>query len=243
MDISRHRKLTALRALLYRLAVLVVDDAEAVRTATGLVLEDLGARVRTAADGAEALERLRDELPDLVLCDLMMPRLDGRQLIRALRGDPRWAGLPVVAVSGIMDDRDVEPLRRLGFDACLAKPFSEVELGAAVFAAARARRALLRRQCRRLRTVAADKRAFAKRAVARCRMLRKAAADDARTRTRHPADRTGRPATGLFLPHRRAGDEGDRRGVVSWPSGCPGDRPDPRRYGEPVRTSADHVSG
>src|SRR5688572_30759133 len=86
----------ALLPLVRGLTVLVVDDDELVRDSTRLLFEDAGARVLTARDGADALDRLAAHTPDLVLSDLAMPEMDGYQLVARVRSDPARASLPMI---------------------------------------------------------------------------------------------------------------------------------------------------
>src|SRR5439155_702125 len=73
------------------------DDREGMRA----LFETLGARVISAGNGQEAMDRLREAGADVVLCDLRMPQVDGFEFIRRLRADPKCHGLPAIAVSGV----------------------------------------------------------------------------------------------------------------------------------------------
>jgi CheY-like chemotaxis protein len=103
--------------------VLVVDDEFAIVWSVGTQLQDEGYRVVPAANGREALERLAAGRPDLIITDIMMPRMDGRELLVALERDPATRDLPVIVMSAV--SRAVldaaGPLRCAGF---LRKPFS-----------------------------------------------------------------------------------------------------------------------
>ena len=79
--------------------VLVTDDDPVVIELTRQLLEDDGWTVRSAANGQEALDALADELPDVMLLDLMMPVMDGFETLRRLRGNPDTANLPVIIVT------------------------------------------------------------------------------------------------------------------------------------------------
>jgi signal transduction histidine kinase/ActR/RegA family two-component response regulator len=114
------------------LTVLVVEDAADTREAMHVMFEQLGARVTEAEHGGVAFERLEGALPDVVLCDLRMPVMDGYELIRHLRSDPRHATLPVVAVSGFASEDSFRKARQAGFDAYVSKPFEYEALVAAV---------------------------------------------------------------------------------------------------------------
>ncbi len=117
--------------------VLVVDDDADIRHALRLLLEDAGARVVSAANGLEALALLAIEAPDVILCDLRMPVLDGLGFIRRLRRNPRRAHTPVIAISAL-PTFDQERAHEAGFDGYLAKPFNVAHLEG-VLAAARVR--------------------------------------------------------------------------------------------------------
>ncbi len=108
--------------------VLVVDDSITVRRVTQRLLTREGFRVALAADGFQALDRLREEMPAVVLCDIEMPRMDGFELVRLLRAEPRWADLPVVMITSRTADKHRDHARSLGVDHYLGKPYDEAEL-------------------------------------------------------------------------------------------------------------------
>ena len=102
--------------------ILAVDDDADFRDGLTDVLDEFGYRVRTASNGREALEALRREpAPDVILLDLRMPVMDGREFHRAIAADARLSGIPLVVVSG---SREVEgEAKSLGASAVLPKPF------------------------------------------------------------------------------------------------------------------------
>jgi chemosensory pili system protein ChpA (sensor histidine kinase/response regulator) len=108
--------------------VLVVDDSITVRRVTQRLLQREGYRVALAADGLQALERLQQERPTVVLSDIEMPRMDGFDLVRNIRGDTRLAGLPVIMITSRIAEKHREHARELGVDHYLGKPYSEDEL-------------------------------------------------------------------------------------------------------------------
>ena len=118
--------------------VLVVEDEPDIQALIVHHLTREGFRCRTAADGAEALTRLRASTPDLVVLDLMLPGMDGLELTRRLRAEPAWAGLPIIMLTAKADEVDRVVGLEIGADDYLAKPFSTKELVARV-------RAVLRR--------------------------------------------------------------------------------------------------
>jgi CheY-like chemotaxis protein/anti-sigma regulatory factor (Ser/Thr protein kinase) len=110
------------------LSILVVEDSEDALEFLRNQLELLGARVTGSPDGRGALNLVRSAPPDLVLCDLRMPRLDGYEFIHELLAGPEAAHPPVVAMSGFVSDSDRQRTRDAGFKAHLAKPFDEATL-------------------------------------------------------------------------------------------------------------------
>ena len=112
--------------------ILAVDDVPDNLEIVRLRLESQGYRVATAADGVEALERMREFEPDLVLLDVMMPRLDGIEVVRTMRADPALRATPVILVTAKSDTRDVIEGLDAGGDDYLTKPFEHAALLARV---------------------------------------------------------------------------------------------------------------
>jgi chemosensory pili system protein ChpA (sensor histidine kinase/response regulator) len=108
--------------------VLVVDDSLTVRRVTQRLLVREGYRVTTAKDGLDALEKLADELPIVVLSDIEMPRMDGFDLVRNMRADRRLAPLPVIMITSRIAQKHREHASQLGVDHYLGKPYSEDDL-------------------------------------------------------------------------------------------------------------------
>jgi len=108
--------------------ILVVDDSLTVRRITSRLLEREGYQVITAKDGLEALERLRETLPAVMLVDIEMPRMDGFELARSVRGDPRTQDVPIIIISSRTADKHRNQAAALGVNAFLGKPFHEAEL-------------------------------------------------------------------------------------------------------------------
>lgn len=113
--------------------VLVVDDNELNRKFACLVLERMGLKhVECAVDGREALEKVENFAPDLVLLDLMMPVMDGEEFLRVLRADPARRRLPVLVVSAVTDQETRNQLFALGANDYIGKPIDLHELEARV---------------------------------------------------------------------------------------------------------------
>ena len=108
--------------------VLVVDDSITVRRVTQRLLQREGYRVALAADGLQALERLQEERPAVVLSDIEMPRMDGFDLARNIRADAALAGLPIIMITSRIAAKHREHAMELGVDHYLGKPYSEEEL-------------------------------------------------------------------------------------------------------------------
>jgi CheY-like chemotaxis protein len=110
--------------------VLVVDDEFGVAEVLGLILEDKGYRVFSAANGRQGLDCLREVTPDLVLLDFMMPILDGPGTLSAIRGNPSFARTPVVMMSS-MDEVTVRE-RCNAYQSFLHKPFRAIDVITAI---------------------------------------------------------------------------------------------------------------
>ena len=108
--------------------IMVVDDSITVRRVTQRLLQREGYRVVLAADGLQALERLQDERPAVVLSDIEMPRMDGFDLARNIRGDARLKDLPIVMITSRIAEKHREHAKELGVDHYLGKPYAEEEL-------------------------------------------------------------------------------------------------------------------
>ncbi|MCJ0762067.1 Hpt domain-containing protein [Variovorax terrae] len=108
--------------------VLVVDDSITVRRVTQRLLQREGYRVALAADGLQALERLQEERPTVVLSDIEMPRMDGFDLARNIRGDARLHDLPIVMITSRIAEKHRDHAKELGVNHYLGKPYSEEEL-------------------------------------------------------------------------------------------------------------------
>lgn len=108
--------------------VLVVDDSQTVRRSAELFLRQGGHEVLLAEDGFEALAKIHDFAPDLVFCDILMPRLDGYQTCAIIKRHPRHAALPVVMLSSKDGVFDIARGRMVGSQEHLTKPFTREQL-------------------------------------------------------------------------------------------------------------------
>jgi chemosensory pili system protein ChpA (sensor histidine kinase/response regulator) len=112
--------------------ILVVDDSLTVRRVTQRLLEREGYRVALAKDGLDAIERLAEERPALVLSDIEMPRMDGFDLVRNIRGDSRLRDLPVIMITSRIAQKHRDYAAALGVEHYLGKPYSEEDLMALI---------------------------------------------------------------------------------------------------------------
>jgi len=108
--------------------VMVVDDSITVRKITSRLLEREVYRVVTARDGVDALEQLKKERPAVMLIDIEMPRMDGFDLTRNVRGDPRTMEIPIIVISSRTASKHRSRASELGVNVYLGKPFEEAEL-------------------------------------------------------------------------------------------------------------------
>ena len=110
--------------------VLVADDNPAGRELVREGLSGYASSIIEAADGREALEKIRATLPDLVLLDIQMPEMDGYAVLREIRGDPALSGMRVVALTAFAMEGDRERALQAGFDDYLTKPVTVTKLKA-----------------------------------------------------------------------------------------------------------------
>lgn len=107
--------------------ILIIEDVELNRELLVQLLEDEH-RLLLAADGMSALERAAETVPDLILMDLSLPRMDGWETTRRLKADPRLAHIPVIALSAHAMRGDEERARACGCDDFMTKPIDEAVL-------------------------------------------------------------------------------------------------------------------
>ena len=108
--------------------ILAVDDEKHIVRLVQVNLERAGYEVVTAFDGKEALDKVRDENPDLVVLDVMMPYMDGFEVLQTLRRNPETRDIPVIMLTAKAQDQDVFKGWQSGVDCYLTKPFNPMEL-------------------------------------------------------------------------------------------------------------------
>ncbi len=110
------------------LKVLVCDDERHIVRLIQVNLERQGYQVVTAFDGKEGLEKIRTEKPNLVVLDVMMPYMDGFEVLKTIRKEPETENLPVIMLTAKAQDKDVFEGYHYGADMYLTKPFNPMEL-------------------------------------------------------------------------------------------------------------------
>ncbi len=114
------------------LKVMVIDDSNTIRRSAEIFLGQAGCRVIVAEDGFDALAKIADNDPDLVFCDILMPRLDGYQTCALIKKSPRFHETPVIMLSSKDGLFDRARGRMVGSDQYLTKPFTKDSLIKAV---------------------------------------------------------------------------------------------------------------
>ncbi len=112
--------------------VLVIDDSNTIRRSAEIFLKQGGYEVVLAEDGFDALAKVSDHLPDLIFCDILMPRLDGYQTCAIIKRNPRFAAVPVIMLSSKDGLFDKARGRMVGSEDYLTKPFTKDQLLQAV---------------------------------------------------------------------------------------------------------------
>jgi len=108
--------------------VMVVDDSITMRKVTSRVLERNDMEVLTAKDGLDAVEKLQDRVPDLMLLDIEMPRMDGYELATYMRNDPRLRSVPIIMITSRTGEKHRQRAFEIGVDRYLGKPYQEADL-------------------------------------------------------------------------------------------------------------------
>lgn len=114
--------------------VLVADDDADILDLVEFRLAQKGYEIVTARDGQEALELTRDRKPDMCVLDVMMPKMNGIEVVQAMRGEDATAAIPVLFLTATVQDRDIARGFEVGGDDYLRKPFNPHELQARVAA-------------------------------------------------------------------------------------------------------------
>jgi len=108
--------------------IMIIEDNNDIRENTAELLELEGFDVLTAENGAEALEVIAARVPDMIICDILMPKMDGYHTLEALRKNKQTAGLPFIFITAKSERWELEKAYALGITNYLIKPFDEAEL-------------------------------------------------------------------------------------------------------------------
>jgi chemosensory pili system protein ChpA (sensor histidine kinase/response regulator) len=108
--------------------VMVVDDSITMRKVTTRVLEREQLEVATAKDGMDALEQLQERVPDLMLLDIEMPRMDGYELAAHMKNDVRFRHVPIIMITSRTGEKHRQRALEIGVERYLGKPYSEADL-------------------------------------------------------------------------------------------------------------------
>ena len=108
--------------------ILIVDDEEVIRKFLKIHLAKLGYEVMEAADGVQAMEQLGKDDFDLLICDILMPKKDGWEVIREVKSNPKTKALPVIVLTAKNEDSDMFKGYDLGVNYYMTKPFTKAQL-------------------------------------------------------------------------------------------------------------------
>ena len=108
--------------------VLVIDDSNTIRRSAEIFLKQAGYAVLLSEDGFDALSKVNDTMPDMIFCDILMPRLDGYQTVAIIKRSARHADIPVVMLSSKDGVFDKARGKMVGAEAYLTKPFTKDQL-------------------------------------------------------------------------------------------------------------------
>jgi CheY-like chemotaxis protein len=108
--------------------ILVVDDEPDIVTTVAMALELEGYKVRTAANGSEAMEQIRSFAPDLVIIDMVLPEISGQEVARWMKESPEYRHIPVILITALAQKSEKEAFSKDAIDCCLIKPFDLKQL-------------------------------------------------------------------------------------------------------------------
>ncbi len=112
--------------------ILIVDDEPNIVISLEFLMKREGFEVEIAADGEVALQALAEKIPDLVVLDVMLPKMNGFDVCQQIRADPRWQGIKILMLTARGRDTEVAKGLRLGADVYVTKPFSTKDLVAQI---------------------------------------------------------------------------------------------------------------
>jgi DNA-binding response OmpR family regulator len=108
--------------------ILIIEDEPDMLRAIKLRLESIGFKVETALDGLEGLQKVKTIVPDLVLLDIMLPKMDGFKVCNMIKFDKKYKNIPVIILSAKSAQKDFHTAKTVGADAYLTKPFTTADM-------------------------------------------------------------------------------------------------------------------
>ncbi len=108
--------------------MLIIDDAVHIRHLISRMLEQANFTTLEASNGLQGLEVLKQEKPDVVTCDISMPLMDGYEFLEIVKKDAQTQNIPIIVITAVGKEEDMETALDMGADACLTKPFSSAHL-------------------------------------------------------------------------------------------------------------------
>lgn len=108
--------------------ILVVDDEEMIRKFLKINLTKWGFEVKEAVDGAQAMKELDNDYFDLLICDIMMPNMDGWQVLEEVKSNPKTKDIFVIFLTAKSEEADIAKAQQLGVDHYITKPFTKAQL-------------------------------------------------------------------------------------------------------------------
>jgi len=110
------------------ITVLIIDDAVHIRRLVARMLEQAGFNTLEASDGLQGLRILKEQMPDIVTCDLSMPLMDGHEFLMAAKKDPKTQNIPIIVITALGQEGEAAKATAMGASAYLTKPFSSSHL-------------------------------------------------------------------------------------------------------------------
>jgi CheY-like chemotaxis protein len=108
--------------------ILIIDDEIHIRRLTARMLELAGYKIIEATDGAHALALLQDARPDVITCDITMPGMNGLEVLKAIKSEPNLAGIPVIMLTAVGEEKEAARATQLGAADYVTKPFGSTHL-------------------------------------------------------------------------------------------------------------------
>jgi two-component system alkaline phosphatase synthesis response regulator PhoP len=128
IDFEEGMSMTDLHSLASKRTIMVVDDEPEIVTVVRLMLEQKGFNVRCAYNGQQVFADLEEQKPDLIILDVMMPEMDGLEVLRRLKGAPETSSIPVVMLTALDQHEDIVRGYDTGADFYIPKPFTKDQL-------------------------------------------------------------------------------------------------------------------